>query len=45
MLSILISRPIHIRSQCEPIIVSIVPVKIEIIISGRIVGLTSMGRM
>lgn len=43
MPNMLISRPIHIRSQCDPIIVSIVPVKIVIAISEGIVGLTSMG--
>lgn len=45
MASILISRPTHIRSQCELIIVSIVPVKIVIIINKRVMGLISMGRV
>lgn len=45
MASILISKPIHIRSQCELTIVSRVPAKIVIMINKRVMGLISMGRV
>lgn len=43
--SILISKPIHIRSQCELATVNVVPVKTVVIISKRVMGLISMGRI
>lgn len=43
--NILISNPIHIKSQWELIIVSIVPMKIVNIMSIRIMGFISTGRI
>lgn len=45
MANILISNPIHIKSQWELIIVSVVPVKIVSIINIRMMGFISTGRV
>lgn len=43
--NILISNPIHIRSQWELIIVNIVPIKIVSMINVKMMGLISTGRV